>query len=429
MPAPLAAVGYRGIVQMLAGASRGSYRGPAIPVDTLAQAVSSTEGLDPGTLVEHTRAAAGTAGTSGVRGELMDSLFTFLSQAAFGEILGRVADNVSDWFTHREESDRLTEDAEDAGEALQDIEDVADTGIEETLFALRAVITQLCAFLKQIDPAVHPREFTECVAAGADLIDSAGSTILDCCSDRDTAVTACLDEFLARGNNVCEKPASCARTDVVCEESAPAPADSRTTPGTTSQESTPQPGESTSDRPVTAEPPAPPKKPLEQTTAPQSVDTPPDLPDIPDPEEQAAACPEGTEQTQPPQQPQQPQPGDSTAATDCSGILGLVGAGVAILGIGLLVAALEDCVAETVSAPEPPPDPVPEPPPPPTQDLAEVLEPPPPPKQDLAEVPEPPPPPKQAPVQAAAPPVDTPPVVAEPQPVAVHGGARKAGEW
>src|SRR5690606_2358823 len=124
----------------------------------------------------------------------MDTVFTFLSQAAFGEILGRVADNVSDWFNNRDDSEGIAQGAEDAGEALRDIEDVADSGIEEIVFALRAVITQLCAFLNQVDPAAHPREFTECVAAGAELIDSAGNTILDCCRDRDTAVASCLDE-------------------------------------------------------------------------------------------------------------------------------------------------------------------------------------------------------------------------------------------
>ena len=378
MPAPLAAAGYRGIVQMLAHASRGSYRGPAVPADVLARALSSTEGLDPAQLVAHTRAAVGVSSTSGVRGELMDTVFTFLSQAAFGEILGRVADNVSDWFNNRDDSEGIAQGAEDAGEALRDIEDVADSGIEEIVFALRAVITQLCAFLNQVDPAAHPREFTECVAAGAELIDSAGNTILDCCRDRDTAVASCLDEFLARGTTVCEQPASCARTDVVCAGGDPAPAPA----------------------PLSAVPP--PQVPAQESpTVPQSVEPAPEAPDSPEP-------------PAPPKKPLEPPPsetGDAPTA-DCCGILGLVGAGVALLGIGLVVSALEECAPAPEPAPAPMPEPAPEPPPPPKQNLADVPEPPPPPKQNLAPV--------QTPAPAPVP---------EPQPVSAQGGARKAGEW
>lgn len=364
MPAPLAAAGYRGIVQMLAHASRGSYRGPAVPADVLARALSSTEGLDPAQLVAHTRAAVGVSSTSGVRGELMDTVFTFLSQAAFGEILGRVADNVSDWFNNRDDSEGIAQGAEDAGEALRDIEDVADSGIEEIVFALRAVITQLCAFLNQVDPAAHPREFTECVAAGAELIDSAGNTILDCCRDRDTAVASCLDEFLARGTTVCEQPASCARTDVVCAGGDPAPAPA----------------------PLSAVPP--PQVPAQESpTVPQSVEPAPEAPDSPEP-------------PAPPKKPLEPPPsetGDAPTA-DCCGILGLVGAGVALLGIGLVVSALEECAPAPEPAPAPMPEPAPEPPPPPKQNLAPV----------------------QTPAPAPVP---------EPQPVSAQGGARKAGEW
>ena len=421
MPAPLAAAGYRGIVQMLAHASRGSYRGPAVPADVLARALSSTEGLDPAQLVAHTRAAVGVSSTSGVRGELMDTVFTFLSQAAFGEILGRVADNVSDWFNNRDDSEGIAQGAEDAGEALRDIEDVADSGIEEIVFALRAVITQLCAFLNQVDPAAHPREFTECVAAGAELIDSAGNTILDCCRDRDTAVASCLDEFLARGTTVCEQPASCARTDVVCAGGDPAPAPAPLSavppPQVPAQESptVPQSVEPAPEAPDSPEPPAPPNKPLEQTTVPQAVEPAPEASDSPEP-------------PAPPKKPLEPPPsetGDAPTA-DCCGILGLVGAGVALLGIGLVVSALEECAPAPEPAPAPMPEPAPEPPPPPKQNLADVPEPPPPPKQNLADVPEPPPPPKQnlAPVQTPAP-----APVPEPQPVSAQGGARKAGEW
>lgn len=427
MPAPLAAVGYRGIAQMLSSASRGSYRGPAVPVEVLARALSSTEGLDPGQLVEHTRAAVGQSSASGMRGGLVDSLFTALSQAAFGEILGRVVDTIGDWFTNREESEKIARDAEDAGKALGDIEDVADAGIEEILFALRAVITQLCAFLNQVDPVDHPREFAECVAAGADLIDSAGNTILECCRDRDTAVAGCLDEFLDRGTTVCEAPAVCGRTTVVC-------ADGTTTAPPAQEKPTGVPTEPQSVEPATkppapetpaqtppktptvpqsveppcepAEPPTPPKKPVEEPTIPQSV-------------EPVVDCPETSET---PETPEEPEHVDQECS-ECCGVIGLVGVGVALIGIGLLVTALEDC--EPLPVPEPPtPEPLPEPVPPTPEP---VPEPPAPPKQNLTDVPEPPPPPKQSvPASVAAPPAAP---AAPPAPAPVQGGARKAGEW
>lgn len=439
MPAPLAAAGYRGVVQMLMSASRGSYRGPAVPVDAVAQALGSTEGLDPGKLVDHTRAAVGLSGTSGMRGGLVESLFTFLAQAAFGEILGRVVDNLNDWFTNRDESGDVARDAEDAGESLQDIEDVADTGIEEILVALRAVIGQLCTFLNQLDPALHPREFGECVAAGADLIDSAGGTILDCCRDRDTAVTSCLDEFLARGTAVCERPACGAHTEVGCGEQAAA------TPGVPAARAEPDVRgdaptfpQSVASEPAPPEPSTPPGKSV-QPTPPEKPAEPPTVPQTTEPVDEEAPAPESTAE---PAEPEEVAP-DEAQTTGCCGVLGLVGAGVALLGVGLLVSTLEDCAPASAPTPEPEPVPesVPEPPPPPKQDLADVPEPPPPPKQDLAEVPEPPPPPKQTPVQvepaAAAPqPAAPQPVAAQtttpespPAPAPAPGGARKAGEW
>lgn len=434
MAAPAAALGYRGIVQMLNSASRGSYRGPSISVDMLSRVLGSTEGLDTAQLVEHTRAAVGSSDTGTLKGGIVESLFTFLAQAAFGEILGRVVDNVGDWFSNRDDSEDIVRDAEAVDKTLCDIKEVNEAGIEEILLALRAVIGQLCAFLNQVDPAQHPREFAECVAAGADLIDSAGGTIMDCCRDRDSAVTACLDEFLDRGTAVCEKPATGACATVVCEEDPPtAPTKHVPGKGTTVTETptvpqsvgepvpeTPVPEKPVPGKPVPVgepdcDPPAPPGKP---------VSTPDCEPTVPQSVEPVEDCPEPVE-TPEPECVDPPAPGES-GSSDCCGVLGLVGVGVAILGVGLLITALEDCIPELPPAPEPVPEPAPEPVPEP------VAEPPAPPKQDLTDVPEPPPPPKQTAAAPAVAPAAVPvPVTPEPQPAPAPapGGARKAGVW
>ena len=441
MAAPAAVLGYRGIVQMLSSASRGSYRGPSVSVDLLSRALGSTEGLDTAQLVEHTRAAVGSSDTGTMRGGIVESLFTFLAQAAFGEILGRVVDNVGDWFSNRDDSEDIVRDAEAVDKALCDIEEVNETGIEEILLALRAVIAQLCAFLNQVDPTQHPREFAECVAAGADLIDSAGGTIMDCCRDRDSAVTACLDEFLDRGTAVCEKPVTGACTTVVCEEDVP----------TTPTKQVPGKGTTVTDTPTVPqsagepEPPAPPKKPGPETPAPEKpvpVEDPdceppappgepvpePDCepPTVPQSVEPVEDCPEPVE-TPEPECVDPPALGES-GSSDCCGVLGLVGVGVAILGIGLLITTLEDCIPEIPPVPEPVPEPEPAPEPVPEP----VAEPPAPPKLDLRDVPEPPPPPKQT-APAAAPVAASVPVAPElqpaPAPAPTPGGARKAGAW
>lgn len=446
MAGPAAALGYRGIVQMLSSASRGSYHGPRVSVDMLSRALGSTEGLDTAQLVAHTRAAVGSSDVGMMRGGIVESLFTFLAQAAFGEILGRVVDTVSDWFTNRDDSEDIVRDAEAVDKALCDIETVNETGIEETLFALRSVIAQLCSFLNQVDPTQHPREFAECVAAGADLIDSAGGTIMDCCQDRDNAVSACLDEFLDRGTAVCEKPATGACTTVVCEQDAPAATATPVQGNATTVTDTPtvpqSVGEPVPEKPV-GEPPAPTEKPAAETPVPEKPvpgkTVPVDEPDAdsPAPPAQPVVTPdceptvpqsvEPVETVPEPECVAAPVPGGSSSS-DCCGVLGVVGVGAALLGIGLLITALEDCVPEIPPAPEPPapePEPVSGP----------AAEPPAPPKPDLDAVPEPPPPPKQVVTAPAAAPAADPevPVTPEPQPApaaaSTPGGARKAGAW
>lgn len=446
---------YGDVEKQLVGAAGGLYRGAAVTPAQVADAVGATAGLDPEALVTHTRAAVGEASAAPMRGGIVGTLFGLLAEAALGEIFERVAENIGDWFDNRDSSEELIDDAGDAAESLKDIEDVSETALEEILVALEAVIGQLCVFLSRVDPSQFPREFSECVAAGADLIDSAGRAILGCCHDRDEAVAGCLDEFLARGTAVCEQPTSGrAQTEVAeCETSteAPAPAPAGTKPmeaPTTPQAAAPAP------HPVPVTPmeeptPAPaaepvPVKPMETPTTPQAA-APASEPDqrplkpMEAPVPMPAVEPVPVSPTEAPTTPQtaEVQPGSADGAGSC-GVLGQLGIGVALIGLALLIEALADCellpesVPEPAPEPEPVPDPVsepaPEPTPPPKQDLADVPEPTPPPKKIEAATVTTPPAPDPSPAAAPPPPSSPPPPPPSPEP-ASGLAARKAGAW
>jgi len=480
----MTAAGYGAAVDMLRTASRGTYRGPAIPVPKLIDALRTTEGLNPDDLVTHTRAAAGPAAGAWL-GPLIQGLLTLLAEIALAELLRRLVDRAQDWWDNRDAARKLEDSAEDAGNALKDIEDVADTALTEITDALTAVITHLCAFLSRIDPATHPGMFQECVGAGSDLIDSAGDALLQTCADRDEAVAGCLDEFLARCEAVCEQPVAAPQKDVAHCETPPtapvpapespvppvapgvpvspvapvAPGDAVTAPQS-SGAPTPAPAPpSSTNEPTPAVPAA-----QEQPTTPQA--TAPVVPGAPADDHPPTATTAPVSETAPdgdapedlPTSPQtvtpEPVDEDTPAAGNCADVLGAAGLGVAALGLALLISLLEECLPELAEA-DMVPDIVPEPagtaePPMETAEaseiqpevepaLAEVPEPTPPPKQnapeppeppaDLDDVPEPPPPPKQ---QIPTPPAADMPAPAPDNtstPAPVPGGARKAGEW
>lgn len=435
-----AAADYAGVVDLFKSASQGGYRGPGISVDRISQALGTTEGLNPGSILTNTQAAVGSSSSAGMGGGFILQIAKFLGQAALGEILGRIGDTVLDWTNNRDQSEELERSAEKAGDALTDIEEVSETAITEILFALRAVISQLSVFLSRLDLAQHPREFGECVATGAELIDSAGSAILGSCVDRDEAVSGCLDEFLSRGESVCEQPVTRAQEHAVtCEDSAKASvgapttaAESPTKPQSVAPPSSPK--EMEPPLPTTSTEDCPPEtnKPDDNCdedvpTTPQTAEPPPEPPVPPTPREPVA-------------------PGDGSSECDnreeirtgCTGVLGAIGIGVLLVGIELVVEVLvehtPEPIPEPIPEPEPAPEPAPEPPPPPKQIVDEG------PPPDLSQVEEPPPPPKKfipamnstpAPVDSPVQPDDSASLQqSQPQtPASVSGGARKAGEW
>ncbi len=400
MSGPLIADGFRDATQMLEGVSRGVYRGPGVSAESIAEAVSATEGLDAGQLVTATQAAVGESSATTLQGGILGQVARTLGEVALGEILRRVVDHARDWFDNRDRSDGLLHDSRDSAEALEDIDAVAETACTEVVLALRAVIMQLCTFLHHLDPAVHTREFSECVGAGAALIEDAGQMILDCCRDRDTAVTACLDEFLLRGTAVCEEPVCLPRAEV-----ADCPPAAQPSPGPTAPLTTPSdvPEVSQAVTPSPAADPAPepsPPKPLEVPTTPQAMP-------VPEP----MSAPEGPVVTEDVYE-------GTPAGESCCGVIGAVGVGIALLGLALLIESLGDClvVPEEAVEPEQPQEPVL-----PAEPAAVE----PVPEPDLAAVPEPPPPPKQAGTTPVPPSPEPPPPPAPAGP----GNARKAGVW
>ncbi|OFM32140.1 zinc metalloprotease [Corynebacterium sp. HMSC072A02] len=190
-----------------------------------------------------------------------------------------------------------------------------------------------------------------------------------------------------------------------------------------------------------------PTEPVQQ----EVIDCPADMEPVAEEKECTEEPAEG-EDCETPEQPPVAEPGECKPEESCCGSLGILGVGVAILGLGLLAEAAVDFI-ENLPEPEPVPEPVPEPEPcsPPAPEPApdNGVTPPPP---ELNNVPEPEAPPeKLAHMQAAEAPVPAPDPAPAPAPEPAPGPApateaapdiapqessetssvhaRKAGQW
>lgn len=419
---------YGTAIRSLQQASQGSYRGPRISPAALGGALGSIEGIDTAALIEHFGAAAGNSETRGLRERLLPKVLSMLGQAAAGAVGGMLGDIAGDWFDNRRQTEELAEGSRDAAEAVDTVVTDAEAAMSAVLSRALETLDLLLGHLATIDPGQYPGQFRGTVKCAADIIDQAGEMLTGTCTERDQVIGTCYEQLLETGKQICEQPTTQPPPEVV--EGEPA------------QVKPPAPGATTEPTPppklnVPTEPgePTPPPKIL-----PESAPEPEPPVAKPDPDTTPAALPEEAEC------PPAPIP-EEACGKDCSGALGAIGSGVALLAIGFVVQCLTEAVEYDI--PETPPEPEPEP------DLAEVPEPPPPPKKipapapepvpDLAEVPEPPPPPKQqpeaapaavtpppapapeAPAPAPAPtPVPAPDPEPAPEPVGV---ARKAGTW
>lgn len=161
-----------------------------------------------------------------------------------------------------------------------------------------------------------------------------------------------------------------------------------------------------------------------------------DCPEDEEPVAEEAKCPEESLESDDCEEPEQPpgaEAGECKPEEACCGSLGLLGVGVAILGLGLLAEAAMDFVEnlpepepvpESVPEPEPQPEPEPCPPPAPEPAPDNGVTPPPP---ELTNVPEPEAPPeKLAHMQAAEAPAPQPASAPAPAPGPVPGPAAGA---
>ncbi len=161
-----------------------------------------------------------------------------------------------------------------------------------------------------------------------------------------------------------------------------------------------------------------------------------DCPEDEEPVAEEAKCPEESLESDDCEEPEQPpgaEAGECKPEEACCGSLGLLGVGVAILGLGLLAEAAMDSV-ENLPEPEPVPEPVPEPEPQPEPEPCPPPAPEPapdngvtPPPPELNNVPEPEAPPeKLAHMQAAEAPAPQPAPAPAPAPEPVPGPAAGA---
>ncbi|HFG8933422.1 TPA: zinc metalloprotease [Corynebacterium striatum] len=467
--------------------------------------IGSVDGIKPQELVQGTIAAMGGKrpgrGGGGLKGFLAGVVLSIAGDALL-EHLGGVQE---DFEKERDEADELTDKAQQCSNAIEEIVDVSDTALTELISAVVPLLNILTMIA-----AKHPlgRFIVPIISTiGADLIERTNDTIVNTCRDRDSAIEQCYDKFEESCTKVCERqlpetapdparkcPQPAAETP--CQSSSPG----GVTPTAPAQK--PEPLAAGGADPVVekqaceAKPSNAPKEESHPEPNPKPKPEPsPEPKPEPSPEPRPEPCPKPEPKTQPAQVPcpeepeprleskpdpepcpqpeeQKPVENEETPTDDCErdcndeapvaecvpeqaccGCLGALGVGVAIIGVGLLIAAAAECLENMpepeVPAPEPPPTPeppapAPEPCPEPTNDgvippppeLAEVKEPPPPPEKvahmQAATAPEPVAVPQEsaAPAPAPAPsPAPAPEPAPTPQPEEKTVHARKAGQW
>lgn len=432
----------RAIAQFQA-ASSGAYPGPSMPMEMLRTLISSIEGINPQDLVTSTEAAVGDQGRGvsgnargaedigGLKGFLLGTALSFADGAFQEHIRGVQEDHEEQTHSTQE----LRKSAQECSTAIGDVVDVSDSALTELLSASIPLINLLSMVLSK-----HPlgKIMVPLISSiGADLIEKTNETIASTCRDRDAAIEACYEEFESRCDDLSQRPLPQCPPQPECgkepeppgkpdcpEEPADPPAP-KPKPEDCPPEQTPPehcPPTHTSVTPPLAPPgdPIPPQTDKQDCPPPKTVpaQAPPPAPPapepypVPEPEPDPCPLPQPPSEPEPPAPPiPEPCPPQVEVEKSCCGSLGVAGAGIALIGLGLLAAAAAECLPPEVPEPEPVPCPEPEPAPCPEPEPEPCPEPEPPaaedgvidPPPDLAEVPEPlPPPEKLAHMQAAA---------------------------
>ncbi|CAB0539185.1 hypothetical protein FRC0485_00520 [Corynebacterium diphtheriae] len=431
--------GYGRAVSDLHAASAGLYSGPAITQEALAKAAGTTKGLRTDALRNTAQAMVGGSSTSFVTDKFWGSLIKILAQIATSFIASGLLSLAERWLGGSDDADNIQMQSHQASDAIDCVEQEASTNIGTVISQLTAMIGQLVATLAGIDKKENPEAFAECVSAGAQAIDSAGSAIKQTCESRDKAIEQCFSTLTHRTEEKCSvqdppPPPACTG---VASGGAPVPAPATQPAGVVAPPAPPAAGgrssagggatdilgavsslisglckDSTTTEATTEAATQTTTETVEKTCEKANEKN-----------TRVATTTSVTETCLEEQESEVVVVDCKTETKSCeqtctaSGVIGAVGLGIAVLGIGALI----HCITESMGAFEcVPPPPTPEVPPPPAPAPPPVID----------NVPEPPPPPKQIPgmVPAAAPAPPPPPPPA-PAPLSSHINVKKAGSW
>ncbi|MBG9356145.1 hypothetical protein ACQXY3_05310 [Corynebacterium diphtheriae] len=433
--------GYGRAVSDLHAASAGLYSGPAITQEALAKAAGTTKGLRTDALRNTAQAMVGGSSTSFVTDKFWGSLIKILAQIATSFIASGLLSLAERWLGGSDDADNIQMQSHQASDAIDCVEQEASTNIGTVISQLTAMIGQLVATLAGIDKKENPEAFAECVSAGAQAIDSAGSAIKQTCENRDKAIEQCFSTLTHRTEEKCSvqdppPPPACTGG---ASGGAPVPAPATQPAGVVAPPAPPAAGGRSSggggatdilgavgslisglckDSTTTAAT----TEAATQTTTETVEKT---CEKANEKNTRVATTTSVTETCLEKEESEvvvadcKPETKSCEQTCIASGVIGAVGLGIAVLGIGALI----HCITESMGAFEcVPPPPTPDVPPPPAPAPPPVID----------NVPEPPPPPKQIPgmVPAAAPvpppPAPEPPA---PAPLSSHINVKKAGSW
>ena len=437
---------YHAAVAQFQAASLGAYPGPSTPFDFLQQKIGAVDGLNPQELITGTKAAVGpvtadarggktTTGGRGIGGFFLEMATGVLGSFGGGALLGFFDKLATDDEEDDQQCRNLVKDSEQCAETIEDICTTSDTAMSEILEPATHLISILTQFIRRTPMGSLA---SAAVSVAGNLIEDTNEQIIGTCQDRDDSVEKCYEEFLRRCDGISERPLPCEPPETTecplpvqpagehtCEPppkevepcpEEPAPKDTKpvgTKPVDTKPVET-APGETKpiETKPVESKPapetpkPQPETPPSKTPNAPESkdCDKPKQKPEPkPEPKPKPKACPppepecveEPTKPAQPSTPPEPTVPAEPPASeepcvpedscepsTSCCGILGLLGVGVAIVGLGALMWGIAECLENIGDTPEPEPEPEPEPKPKPQpEDLSKVPEPTPPPKK------------------------------------------------
>ncbi len=425
---------------------------------------------------------------------------------AGGLITNRITEVQDDFDNDELDRERLKESAERCSESVEDIDKVSDSFIQETLTAAIFLVDLLVLFISR-NPQLLSMANAAASSAGT-LINDTNTTILQHCRERDQAIDNCYAAFEEQCEKLCSKelpkpapevmppprlqpPAATGKINEPCPDVVapdcvdkpdkekptdpqPQPASAHQVPAERSVETQnlePCPEVDPEVQPASIRP-----EPIEDQAEPDDcIDE--VQPKVPEKESVVEpAEPSGDRETdgcenETPTEPKSPEECDDeqplvvepqdtpevgakvetekdTAKLEdtCSGVLGALSVGIAVIGVGLLIDMAMDCLLENMetdvpeggtpeSKPEPElkPEPKPEPKPAPEP---KVYEPP----KDLSQVEEPTPPPKKlmniepanAAVEASTEPPSAPEEAVKTEQDDVKESskrARKAGQW